>query len=241
MKRLIPILLALAVLASFAEPALAGRSSLDRCLSSLAGSVFHLYDKMGRCIRACEDMKREGELDGLVTCSYPSTHGPTQTCLLRAAQRLTGAKSQARKVCEDDEIAAFFGGSGTCFGENARTDDLLGCLQDEVVSDLTEKASQIYEPRPADPICGDGRITDFEQCDPNASPTGCAPAQICHPSSCSCTFRGCSNGIIERGEDCDQTVPSGCRFGEFCGAICECVGGSASRAFLQEPSESLLE
>lgn len=239
MKRLIPILLAFAIVTSFAEPALAGRSTLDRCLSSLAGSVFHLYDKMGRCIRSCEDLKREGNLDGLVNCSYPSNHGPTQTCLLRAAERLTGAKAQARKICEDDEIALFFGGSDTCFGSNDSTDDLLACLQDQVASDLAGKAAQIYAPT-SFPVCGDGRITSFEECDPNAFPNGCSFTQLCHPTSCFCTFRGCGNGILEPGEDCEFTFPNGCSEGEFCGSGCVCQGGSASRAFLQS-SESLLE
>jgi hypothetical protein len=234
----LPLALLLALL-----PAISGAappSTLDRCLSVLAGSVFKLGDKWGRCVRACEDAKRQGELGPATRCSYPSDHAPTQNCLLRAAERLTGASSRARQVCRRSDVELFFGGTATCPGSNRTVDELLACLQDQVGVDLELAGRQIYNPI-RQGVCGDGRIGQFEECDPGAFPNGCGFSDVCHPRFCFCTFAGCGNGLLEPGEDCDANAfPNGCSFDDFCDfSTCSCRSfGSATEAFLDTP-ESL--
>ncbi len=57
-------------------------------------------------------------------------------------------------------------------------------------------------------LCGDGIITlPYEECDPNASPTGCVPPSTCNFSGGLCSGCRCSpfcgNDHVETTEDCD--------------------------------------
>jgi hypothetical protein len=238
MKKMRWALVAVLLTTSSATVASALPSTLDRCLSTIASSVSKLSDKWGRCASACEDGKRRGELASSVTCSFPSDEVLTQRCFMRAAERLTGARSPARSICKNDEIALFYGGTQTCTGRNGTIDEVLDCFQQDVGFNLDFLRQEIYHPiRPG--ICGDGFISPFEECDPAAFPTGCSFNSICQPRFCFCTFAGCGNGILEPGEDCDfNAFPNGCSFDAFCDSSCECRGeGSAAEAFLEMPQD----
>jgi hypothetical protein len=239
MKKMRWTLVAVLLTTSFATVASAVPSTLDRCLSTIASSVSKLSDKWGRCASACEDAKRRGELASDVGCFFPSNEVLTQRCFMRAAERLTGARSPARRICKNDEVALFYGGSQTCSGSNGTVDQLLACLQELVGFNVDFLRQQIYRPIRAG-ICGDGVVSSFEECDPAAFPTGCPFDSLCHPRFCFCTFAGCGNGILEPGEDCDfNAFPNGCSFDEFCDfSSCECRGqGSAAEAFLEMPQD----
>lgn len=142
----------------------------------------------------------------------------------------------------DDEVALFYGRSETCPGSSETVAELLDCLAARGERAVAALARKIYRPERR-PVCGDGSITGFEQCDPAAFPTGCSFFDVCHPQGCFCVESDeCGNGLIELGEDCDYaTFPSGCPFDKFCNDNCVCqVFGSASAAFLNE-SRDLLE
>lgn len=237
----LPILTLLAIvaltpLAAEAQPA----TSLDRCVSALAGDVLRFVDKAGKCVRRCEDAKRRGVLSRDTKCRLPSNHGPTQSCLLAASEQIEGSKSIALKRCRDDEVALFYGGTDTCAGKNESVAKLLKCLAKRGEKDVEKLARKIYAPqRP--PVCGDGAISGGESCDPGAFPDGCFPGfSQCHPRGCYCVESYCGNGLLDPGEDCDYSAyPDGCSFNQFCTFGCTC-GGSTSAAFLDR-SRDLIE
>jgi len=226
-------------LSPVAAPAEQG-TSLDRCISAIAGDVSRYLDKASKCLRNCEDGRRTGAVPESVRCRRPSNHAPTQACLLRAVEQISGSKSVALRRCDDDEVALFYGGTGTCPGSNDNVAGILQCLARKSEKALQKLSRTIYQPeRP--PVCGDGAISGSEQCDPNAFPNGCSFSDFCHPQFCFCISPGCGNGFIEAGEDCDYgAFPNGCSFGDFCDFGCICEGpGSASRAFLSSSSDLL--
>ncbi|MFQ5876913.1 MAG: MopE-related protein, partial [Acidobacteriota bacterium] len=66
--------------------------------------------------------------------------------------------------------------------------------------------------------CGDGVLDPGEECDDEATPTGCADGEICFRCACGT----CGNGVLDPGEECDATAtPSGCAEGEIC-RTCGC-------------------
>jgi hypothetical protein len=234
--------LAAGLACAIAPPADARVTTFDRCLSRIMSDVIHFVAKKGQCIRSCEDDVRRGKLASDTRCQAPSTHPPTQQCLLAADERITGSRGRTRRVCQDDEIALFYGQTTTCQGQNQTLDEILACLRAQSSNFVEFMLEQIYRPV-SFPICGDGAITQFEQCDPAAFPNGCGFDEICHPDFCFCTFVGCGNGIIDFGEDCDSAAfPNGCSAGEFCDPGCACRPfGSPSAAFLGDPPVDLME
>jgi hypothetical protein len=77
------------------------------------------------------------------------------------------------------------------------------------------------------PKCGDGSIDPDEECDYNATPTGCSQSQECNED---CECEGgitpepyCGDGTIQATEQCDpQASPTGCEQGQSC-IDCECI------------------
>jgi len=72
--------------------------------------------------------------------------------------------------------------------------------------------------------CGDGKVDGAkgEQCDPKASPNGCATFYACSSCKCRATFR-CGDGNVTGPEKCDyKASPTGCKTGEECTADCLC-------------------
>jgi len=225
-----------------ASPARAEQAtSLDRCVSAIAGDVLRFVAKAGKCVQKCEDAKRRGDLAADVRCRRPSNNLPTQSCLLASLELLAGSKSNALKRCADDEVALLYAGSDTCPGKNDNLPDLLDCLAARGEKAVQGLAKKIYHPQKP-PVCGDGILSPGESCDPYAVPNGCGFGQLCQPQSCYCTFQGCGNGIIEAGEDCDYNAyPSGCSYGAYCDYGCQCrTYSSPSAAFLCE-SHDLFE
>jgi hypothetical protein len=197
MKKMRWALVAVLLTTSFATVASALPSTLDRCLSTIASSVSKLGDKWGRCASACEDGKRRGELASSVTCSFPSDEVFTQRCFMRAAERLTGARSPARSICKNDEIALFYGGTQTCTGRNSTIDEVLDCFQQDVGFNLDFLRQEIYHPiRPG--ICGDGFHLAVRAMRPRGVSDRMPVRQHLPARFCFCTFAGCGNGILER-------------------------------------------
>lgn len=62
-----------------------------------------------------------------------------------------------------------------------------------------------------------------EDCDPAASPDGCAAPQACGPK-CTCVATDpCGNGQQDAGEECDWSLsPTGCSDGQECTVVCTC-------------------
>ncbi|MDD5317897.1 MAG: Ig-like domain-containing protein [Candidatus ainarchaeum sp.] len=90
--------------------------------------------------------------------------------------------------------------------------------------------------------CGNGKKDSMEQCDPGATPSGCAANQACQ-SNCTCagiqTTPRCGDGQLYRppnygqpgvgGEECDwNATPTGCQPDEFCDSTCKCCGRSVT-------------
>ncbi|HZP40234.1 MAG TPA: hypothetical protein VFD84_01840 [Candidatus Binatia bacterium] len=84
--------------------------------------------------------------------------------------------------------------------------------------------------------CGDGVIDVDEDCDPVASPSGCATGETCvaagTPDECTCIEAGagtCGDGTVDTGEQCDPAAqPTGCPAGMNCSASCACESQSAT-------------
>jgi hypothetical protein len=86
-------------------------------------------------------------------------------------------------------------------------------------------------------FCGNGRIDVGEECDPAATPSGCAPGETClgaGANACRCgtttsttsstttTTILCGDGIVTGGEDCDPPGATVCPGSLECTADCRC-------------------
>jgi len=176
-KNLRVLLLAGAVTCSIATPSEARITTLDRCVSSIVNDVLHFVAKKSQCIRACEDAVRANRLDPFTRCQAPSNHGPTAKCLAMADERILGARSHTRKVCQDDEIALFYGNTTTCPCQNQTRLELLSCFQAQAETFVDDLLEQIYFPSG---FCGDGQVSGSEVCDQSAFPNnGCGFPAFC--------------------------------------------------------------
>ena len=98
-------------------------------------------------------------------------------------------------------------------------------------------------------LCGNGVLDPGEECD-MSSPAGsflCPPGCTCDSLTCTCVPiggsttttttppAGCGNGIVDPGEECDPSSPSGallCAIGTNCGVGCTCVGATTTSTSL---------
>ncbi|MEM3071111.1 MAG: hypothetical protein QXG33_00835 [Candidatus Anstonellales archaeon] len=72
-------------------------------------------------------------------------------------------------------------------------------------------------------VCGDGKITGREQCDPADSKIICKSGQLCDPLSCQCvsSLPVCGDGFLDAGEECDKEQNLNC--GAYvCSQSCTC-------------------
>jgi hypothetical protein len=96
--------------------------------------------------------------------------------------------------------------------------DTAGCLQsgsDYICNTSTCTCEKSY--------CNDGVITAPEVCDPNASPTGCEPDEVCNDYCTGCTK--CGNGVTDSDEGCDYNGEESARCpspGDVCTHDCAC-------------------
>ena len=228
-----------AIAASLALPPPAW--AIHQCVEAISHDVFSYMRAKSRCVRRCENAILEDLLPTSTSCDRPSDDPRTERCL-QLAEGALGEKSMALVACTRRDIREIYGSTSTCPGEDQNAAQILTCLKRQIDAIVYDLAEQIYAPFRY-PVCGDGEVTAWEGCDPNAFPTGCADNDVCHPTGCYCTFRGCRNGIIDPGEDCDPFAwPNGCGFTQTCGyQSCRCEGpyGSAGRAFL-DPTPDLL-
>jgi hypothetical protein len=68
-------------------------------------------------------------------------------------------------------------------------------------------------------MCGDGRVSGGEACDPTAVPTGCAADATC--VGCGFCQTNCGNGVVDTGEVCDPQAPVTCDPGSTCTLACD--------------------
>jgi hypothetical protein len=67
------------------------------------------------------------------------------------------------------------------------------------------------------PLCGDGTVTQPEQCEPQESPSRCAAGNVCRSCVCTVSSSTCGDGILDPGEQCDPGSNGG---GPCCTSEC---------------------
>lgn len=202
------------------------------------------------CFESCHERRQDGELPDEACSSAnldtPNIDAKTQSCMDRARRNFLRS---CPKCFDEPECWGF-----SFFSQFSCT----------VFLDLIEEQFRFTEDGlfcVDQPICGDGRVSDSEECDYSAVPTGCDPFARCLTSSCECEALTCSHGVCQIGPPlppgcgpCEATIcqidsfccnvawDAACvdQTDVFCGGICEPYG-SPTRAFLSSPTESLLD
>ena len=147
MNALVTALLGLAIVGTGASAAHAQRTTLDHCISVVAGDVARFLSQTMECSVECEERIGKGELAPDTECTFPSDDAKTQICLLRANEAMTGSRSRARQACTDREIELFFGGTFTCPGANTTVEQLTGCLRAQAEFFANDLVRQALRPK----------------------------------------------------------------------------------------------
>jgi hypothetical protein len=181
-----------------------------RCQKKLVAASDRFAKALQRCFAACQKAVQKGST-GPSSCAgafldTPTFNPKTQRCIDRARDRLLAG-------CEDG-----CADPPDCFPYSCPVATQL--LASQV---LLAEPETYCEDIPQ--ICGDGRITGDEACDPAAVPTGCAPDQDCF--GCFGCYPRCGNGTVDPGEVCDPyAFPNGCPDDLACTRDC---GGCVER------------
>jgi len=115
-------------------------------------------------------------------------------------------------------------GKGTHCPRNMGPGGCGYCVQvDKTTGDFRGGVAQ-FTGNCAAAVCGDGTKNGSEQCDPQATPTGCSSTQSC-TTNCQCVNKAvCGDGTKNGAEQCDpQASPTGCASGQTCNNSCQCV------------------
>lgn len=162
---------------------------------------------LGRCLDRCERDARTGRADH-ASCQPARLDTPgfdrrTQGCVDRARARFgSGCESK----CADRPECDYLGCSA------------IGAFIEGGTLDVSGDAYCVDEPPP---VCGDGRITSGETCDPSAAASGCPNGEQCFACSF-CLPPFCGDGMINGSEICDDFAsPNGCPSGQVCSG-CNC-------------------
>jgi hypothetical protein len=177
----------------------------QRCQEGLVRDSGHFVEKLQGCFASCAQAVQRGAT-GFSSCEAafldtPTFDPKTQRCVDKARARLL---SSCGEHCTDPP---------DCFP--------YSCSE---TAQLIEQQALAADPTTycADTVCGDGKITGNEACDPAASPNGCPIGEFCN--GCQSCYAPCFDGILSPDELCDPTAsPTGCPSGETCLDCVECV------------------
>src|SRR5262249_51482409 len=174
------------------------------CQRGLARASGRFGQMLQHCFANCQKAVHRGDT-GFSSCESAFLDSPTfdprtQHCIDRARARLV---ESCQDHCADPP---------DCFP--------FSC---PVAAEFVEAEALGFEPATycQDSVCGDGKISGGEVCDPFASPTGCPPGGFCLGCFECFVPPPCGNGVLDPGETCDPfSFPSTCEDGLVCSADC---------------------
>src|SRR5262245_3135602 len=180
-----------------------------RCRAKMLSAAARLTSRLHRCVTACHRARRNGRVEE-AACRIANENTPLLDATLQRC--LDTARRRFRDRCERCAPPACWQ-SGFPPLECQAAAELVGSVI------ASYEASTFCVDRP---ICGDGRVSPTEACDPSAFPDGCAAGESCALPDCSCAVV-CGDGQVGAGEECDPfAVPTGCVPAEVCAADCTC-------------------
>lgn len=180
-------------------------STEARCQERAADHADRLQNQLRKCFDACQGRRQAGR-------------ATEESC--RTGSLLTGDADERLASCVHRARVRFLRSCVSC-------DDTPECWDDQFAEDFCPGLLAFEETLASQqentlfcvdqPRCGDGFLSDSEQCEFTIFPSGCAPNEDC-TSSCECErFPVCGDGEITGFELCDPSAtPNGCNAGETC-------------------------
>ena len=181
----------------------------QRCQAGLAQTAARHVKKLQECFARCERDVGSGQIADPSACDASNLDRPgfdptTQACVDQARARFA---SSCTNKCADPP---------DCFR--------LTCGEAELAleQEILQFEPVLFCADVPPPVCGDGRISGGEACDPLASPNGCPDGYSCFGCFfCEPPPPPCGNGVIDPGEACDfNAFPTGCGAGLVCSGDC---------------------
>lgn len=196
-------------------------SAEAKCQAKLATASGKLASNLRACFAKCQKRRQAGAVDEdscrAANFGTPEFDPNTQTCIDRARKKFF-------KVCPK------------CFDAPECWQNVFPNLDCSRAADIAQSWAFEAEPQQLcvdQPVCGDGRVSGSEECDPLTSLPGCSAGDYC-TAGCSCAT------IPDRCAEAGVIPPLGAvLFGETSGpstTSSACGGGGPEAAFVWVPA-----
>jgi hypothetical protein len=191
----------------------------ERCTERLLRASDKLNEQLRKCAHQCQKQRQRGRVE-VEACDFAALDGNgaddrLQLCVDKA--RIRFLRSCVK--CDDPP---------ECWGAQNPPLDCPAALRLVESSWSSQEPSLFCVDRP---VCGDGFVTEGEECDPGSFPSACSADGFCN-DACECeSFPVCGDGLITGFELCDQSAtPTGCPSDEVCVDCFTCAPDSCGAA-----------
>ncbi len=169
------------------------------------------------------------------TCYWPEVNycNSNGTCTCKSTSNNCG---DSEPSCQPKCPSGYTECSGSSCGSNTKT-ATCSAVCSGCDNKYTYKITCDKDSTPIASSCGDGKVDTGEDCDPNASPTGCNTGSTCL-NDCSCsavTEDTCGDGTLDTGEECEVGDPTGnsCTWVNCNQSTCLCKALSITKGVIE--------